>query len=330
MLRLVVIILVGALVWMCWWAFGQIAYERALTAWVDDRRGEGWAADIGELETKGFPNRFDTTVTDISLADPETGIAWSAPFVQFLSLAYKPHQVIAVLPGEHRFSTPLQTMTIGHEDARASLFLRPNTQLALDRAVLVISGAAIRSSAGWQTTLAEGRFAADSAPAAEDTYRLGIEVLGLVPTDEARELLDPGGILPREVESLRADAEIDFTAPWDRRAIEVARPQITAIDIRDLSARWGEITFRAAGEVTVDGAGMPEGRITVRAVEWRRLLDMAEAVGWLPGSLRGSLEAALSLLSGEGDVLDAPLEFSGGRVSLGLIPLGDAPRIVLR
>ena len=330
MVRLVVIILFGALAWMCWWAFGQIAYERALTAWVEDRRTDGWAADISGLETKGFPNRFDTTVTDVSLADPETGIAWSAPFVQFLSLAYKPHQVIAVLPGEHRFSTPLQTMTISHDDARASLFLQPNTKLGLDRAVLVISNMGIRSSARWETALNEGRFALEAVPAAENVYRLGVEVLGLVPTDEARALLDPGEILPREVESLRADAEIGFTAPWDRQAIEVARPQVTNIDIRELSARWGEITFRAAGEVTVDGNGYPEGRITVRAMEWRRMLDMAEAVGWLPGSLRGSLEAALSLLSGEGDVLDAPLEFSGGRVSLGLIPLGDAPRIVIR
>ncbi|MEO1048886.1 MAG: DUF2125 domain-containing protein, partial [Pseudomonadota bacterium] len=82
MIRLIVILLVGALAWMIWWVAGHTAYERGLSAWIDQRRGEGWAADVGSLTTAGFPNRFDTTLTDLRLADPETGIAWRAPQVQ--------------------------------------------------------------------------------------------------------------------------------------------------------------------------------------------------------------------------------------------------------
>jgi len=330
MLRLVVVFLVGALIWMIWWAIGQTAYQTGLKAWVDDRRSEGWVADYTELSTAGFPNRFDTTVKDIALADPETGVAWSAPFVQFLSLSYKPHQVIAVLPDEHRFSTPFQTIDISHDDARASLFLQASALLGLDRARLVTSGLKATSSRGDTLALEDGRLAAEAIEDKENAYRIGAEIEGLFPTKEALGILDPAGVLPKRVDNLRTDAELTFTAPWDRNAIENARPQLTELILTDLSARWGDVTFRAAGQVTVDEVGIPEGEITIRAEEWRRILDMAETMGAVPQALRGTAETALSLLSGGTDVLDAPLVFSGGRIWLGLIPLGDAPRLVIR
>lgn len=328
--RLIVIVLVGALAWMSWWAFGQLAYEKGLNAWIDERRNEGWVADLGDLRTAGFPNRFDTTLSDVRLADPDTGIAWAAPKVQFLSLAYKPHQVIAVLPETHRFSTPFETLSIAHTDARASLFLTPSTSLELDRARLVVDALDITSTLGWTVTMTEGRFAAERVAATTDAYRLGAEVLGLEPARTTREQLDPGGLLPAQVENLRVDATLAFDRPWDRRAIEAERPQLTAIDLADLSARWGNITFRAAGDLTVDAQGLPDGKITVRAVEWRKLLAMAHAAGWLPESAVGPLESGLELMSGRTDTLDAELQFSGGAIWLGPIPLGPAPNLAIR
>jgi hypothetical protein len=330
MLRLVVVFLVGSLIWMVWWAFGQGTYEQGLSSWLDERQDEGWVAEYTELKTRGFPNRFDTTISDVALADPETGIAWSAPFVQFLSLAYKPHQVIAVLPNEHRFSTPFQTVTITHEDARASLFLEASTELGLDRTRVVASNLTATSSRGEDLSLVDGRIAVEKLPEPNHTYRVGAEFLGLVPTKEARRALDPAGLLPETVTSLRTDAVLSFTAPWDRLALEDARPQVTRIDLKDLSARWGTVDFRAAGQLDVDDLGIPEGQITVRAEDWRKILDMAESMGWLPLGMRSSVETGLGLLVGPGDVLDVPLVFSGGGISLGLIPLGDAPRLVIR
>ena len=331
--RLIFWVLLVAGVWMGLWAAGSILYERGLNGWIEARRAEGWAADVGALNVAGFPSRFDTTISDVQMADPATGVAWSAPFVQFLSLAYKPHQVIAVLPDEHVFSTPLQTMTIRHDQARGSLFLEPSTSLPLDRAVVVIDALQVTSTLGWDVALKQGRLAAEAVAAAVDTYRIGAEFDGLVPSLGTRALLDPGGVLPDRVETLHLDATLTFTGPWDRRAIEVARPQVTAIELDDLSARWGDVTFRAAGDLTVDATGVPEGRITVKAVEWRRLLDMAIGTGLLADTFRPALESALELmasLEGPANTLDAPLTFENGYVSFGPIPLGTAPRIVIR
>lgn len=330
MTRLIVIVLVGALAWMTWWAFGQAAYERGLKTWIDQRRDEGWAADVGALATVGFPNRFDTTLRDLRLADPETGIAWSVPQLEFLSLAYKPHQVIAVLPEDHRFSTPSGTYDISHADARASLFLKAETALGLDRAILVLDNLKVATDADWTASLSAGRFAAESVPVAETTYRLGAEISELTPALAVRRMLDPTGLLPETIASLRFDAEVVFDKPWDRFAIEDARPQPTHIELADLSAEWGTVTFRAVGELAIDDAGIAEGDVTIRAVEWRKILDMAVGSGLLPGSAVGPLERALTLMSGPLDTLDTTLSLRDGFIRLGIIPIAPAPRFVLR
>ncbi|MEM6557967.1 MAG: DUF2125 domain-containing protein, partial [Pseudomonadota bacterium] len=140
----------------------------------------------------------------------------------------------------------------------------------------------------------------------------------------------PARVLPETIETLRLDATVAFDKPWDRFAVEDARPQPTRIELSHLSARWGRVTFRAVGEVQVDADGIPEGDITVRAEEWRKILDMAKATGMLPESAFGPLERTLTLMSGPRDTLDATLTLRGGFVRLGIIPIAPAPRLALR
>lgn len=330
MLRLIVIILVGALGWMIWWALGKGAYEEGLAHWLETRHQDGWVADVGDMRTAGFPNRFDTTMRDVRLADPDTGIAWTAPMVQLLSLAYRPNEVIAVVADSHVFSTPFQTIAIAHEDARASFFLGASTDLPLESARLTVQALDLSSTLGWASALGEGRYAIERAAGSEATYRLGATLNELSPTDDLRRMLDPAQILPAMIQNMHLDAHIEFDAAWDRSAIEDARPQPTHIDLNDLSAVWGDVNFRAAGQLAVDENGFPDGELTVRAVEWRILLDMAKNAGWLTDAAAGALQAGLELMSGSRDTLDATLGFSNGSMSLGLIPLGPAPRLVIR
>lgn len=333
MRRLIVILLVLAGVWMGYWAVGSAALERALTSWIEERRDEGWAADVGAVEVRGFPNRFDTILTEVRLADPATGVAWQAPFLQLLALIYRPTEVIVVLPETHRLSTPLQSIEITSDRTRGSIILDAATTLPLERSTFVADTLALTSSLGWGVALAEARFATERVPVRENAHRIGAELTDLALPSALDRALDPANILPERVSRLRLDAELGFTAPWDRRVIEVARPQITDIDLADLSMIWGEVTFQATGQLTVDATGRPEGQIDIRAVEWQRMLDMAIGAGVLPEELRDTFERGLGLfaaLSGRPDTLDAPLTFRNGQMSFGPIPVGPAPRIVIR
>ena len=326
MLRLVGVLVVAALLWMCWWVIGHSAYQKSLASWMEQRRNDGWVAEFSDISTRGFPNRFDTTMSDLTLADPGTGVAWSAPFVQFLSLAYRPHEVIAVLPDSHVISTPQEALQVSHDSARASVYFRPSTDLALERARLVLIAPRIHSSRGWTVSSTEWRFAIETLAARENTYRVGMELLGLSLPDMPRRSLNSSLTLPDQIDVVRADAVLGMDAPINHSLLEGAYLGITRLELADLSVRWGEFSFSASGNLTVSQDGVPDGEIMLRAAKWRAILDLAETTGSLEPAFRGALESALKLMSGHEDVLELPLVFTGGQVSLGLVPLGRAPR----
>jgi hypothetical protein len=63
------------------------------------------------------------------------------------------------------------------------------------------------------------------------------------------------------------------------------------------------------------------------------MIAVAQAAGALPESLAPTVEKSLGLLArmnGNRKTLDIPLNFSGGRVRLGPIPLGPAPVLRLQ
>ncbi len=326
MLRLVGVLVVAALLWMCWWVVGHSAYQKSISSWMEQRRTDGWVADFSDITTRGFPNRFDTTMSGLTLADPGTGVAWSAPFVQFLSLAYRPYEVIAVLPDNHVISTPLETLQVSHESARASVYFKPSTDLALERARLVLNGPRIHSSRGWTVSSTEWRFAIETLPVRESTYRVGIELLELFVPDLRRRALNSSQALPDQIDVVRADAVLGIDAPIDQRHLEGTYLGINRLELAELSVRWGEFSFRASGDLTVSEDGVPHGEIMLRVAQWRTILDLAEKTGLMEPAFRKALETALDLMSGHEGVLELPLVFAGGQVSLGPVPLGRAPR----
>lgn len=333
MRKLIWLVLAAAVLWGGYWFVGSRAVERGLAAWIEDRRAEGWAADYADLETRGFPNRFDTTFTDLRLADPDTGLAWSLPFFQILALSYKPYHVIAVWPDRQTVATPEESIEIGSQRIRGSVVFRPDTDLALDRTDIVAEAVTLDSTAGWHAALESGRFAIHRLEADRPSYRLGADITAMTPSAPTRRALDPLGTLPPVIETLHLDATVDFDRPWDRHAIEDARPQPTRIELDEMHALWGQLELRAAGTLEIDSEGRAEGRITVKATNWREMLDLAVSAGVVPETIAPTVEKGLEVLaglSGSSKTLDAPLSFQKGFVSFGPIPLGPAPRFVLR
>jgi hypothetical protein len=75
----VILILVAASLWSGYWFFGASATQSAFANWFAERRAEGWAADMLNLEVQGFPNRFDTTFTDITLGRSRNWLGMGPP-----------------------------------------------------------------------------------------------------------------------------------------------------------------------------------------------------------------------------------------------------------
>ncbi|MGR3713300.1 MAG: DUF2125 domain-containing protein [Shimia sp.] len=334
MIRLAVL---AALIWGGMWIAGSYGARTGFAAWFEDRRADGWVAEYDDLAVRGFPNRIDTTFTNITLADPETGVAWNAPFFQLFALTYKPHHLIAVWPNAQTLAVPTEKLSLDTASMRASLVLRAGDDLALERSNLDIENLTLTSTADWAMTakgidLALSRLPApDDSDAPSNTYRLALRAEDLAPPASLH--LPDGVDLPRSFEVFQADIEAEFDRPWDRFAIEQARPQPTSLTLKLADIVWGDLKLHAAGAVTIDAQGSPTGDVTIRLVNWRDMLAVARESGTVAPAVLDTMEQALGFvagLSGNSNAIDIPLKFSGGTTRLGPIPIGPAPLIRLR
>ncbi len=329
-----ILLLLGAVLWSGYWFIGSRGLKHAFESWFGERREDGWVAEYSDLALRGFPNRFDVTLSDLTLADPGTGLAWEMPFFQILALSYKPHHVIAVWPPEQLVATPLGKHRLTSEDLRASLILQTDTKMGLERSTLTAQELVITPvDLPEPMRIKALTMAVERVQTSTATYRLGLSSEGVQPSMPWIRMIDPGGALPETLVGLSADLTVTFDKPWDRLAIEEARPQPREIDLRLAQARWGQLELKLAGKLAINAQGQPDGQITIKAQNWRDILHLAVASGVLPKALASTVEDTLGLLSGlsgSAKTLDIPLDFRGGRMLLGPVPIGPAPVIILR
>lgn len=328
MKRMLILVLVGTVFWSGYWVVGRSGVHGAFETWFDARRGDGWAADYSELSVRGFPNRFDTTLTNPAIADPKSGLAWSAPFLQIFALSYKPNHIIAVWPNTQTWSTPHTSYGVKSANMRASIVMGNALNLPLNRANFVAQTVEITNkNTSSMTALTGLQIAITQTPGMENSYRLALNADGVAPPKIAN-ISDNIAALPDHFDTLRADITMAFDRPWDLRALDTARPQPTQIKLKLAEAKWGHLSLQFAGDLAVDAHGVATGRIALKAQNWREILTLAVSLGWIPASMEPHIETGLSLvskMSGNAETLDIPLTFGGGRISLGPIPLGPAP-----
>lgn len=329
MKRLLFVVLAAALLWSGYWFIGARGVSAGLTAWFDARRADGWVAEYDDFSVRGFPNRFDATWQDLTLADPDTGIALTLPIFQFLSLSYRPNHVIAAWPPEMTLATPTDRVRLTNDTLRASIRLGTTAELELERAVLEgknleLSGAAT----GSMETLS---LAAERTGAT--TYRIGADARDLTPPASLLKDILGDQAFPHRVQSVHLDATATFDRAWDLSAIEVSRPQPTAITLTDLSATWGVMEFRATGDLTIDNTGLASGPLTLEAKEWQEMLAIAEATGTMSDLVAQAARGLLSMAaeaSGDPNTIDVDLTARDGFMYYGVLPVGPMPRIILR
>ena len=321
-----------AAAWCGYWLVVSSSIENGAEDWFADRRAEGWQAEYSSLNTRGFPYRFDTLLEDVALADPGTGVVWSAPEFEVVALAYRPNHIIALFPPEQTLRSPFETLTITNDDMRASARLG-GTRLELLESTAEMSGVKASSTQGWEVTLESGLLATRARGPQANTYDIFFDASNLRPSDALRLGIDPQGRLPDTFETLKLDARAGFDAPWDRFAVERGRPQPTRIEINEFDARWGQLELRAVGDFDVDPDGTPKGAVTVKATNWREIVSIGEALGTIPSGMVPTITRGLELLasmSGPANTIDVTLNFQNGFLSVGPLPLGPMPKLRLR
>ncbi len=333
MFRLIKVFIWLGLFWSLWWWGAGYALRQGVTTWFDTQGARGWQAEMSDIAATGYPLRHITTINNPALADPATGTAWQADWLRLDSPAIWPgRQNLYFAPGPQRLSYFDQTVVVEARDLVARLHLKPGLALALDRMEVTSSDWSISGESG-PVANAGSLVLAMVQSETPETYQFDVEAAGFAPGARLRRLIGSASSLPASFEALTLDMAVTFDRVWDREALEQQRPQPVAIELKLADLRWGGLRLMAAGSLTVDETGIPTGAITVKAENWREMLSMAQNSGALTPGVAESAERGLNLLAslgGNRNALDVQINFADGFVALGPIPLGPAPRLILR
>lgn len=307
-----------ALVWAAAWLVGARAIERGAETWLAEQAAAGRLAEHEAVSVGGFPGRLDLRIEGLRLGDP-WGVVWEVPEVALWLAARRPDRLHAALEGRQRLLFGSVAVTGEAERLDGSLRVG-GTALALREAELAAVALRLEGAAALEL----GRLAAttEAAPGAEDRQRLRLSLGDLV-------LAGPDGRPLPPLERLELEAGVLFDAPLDRHAAGQP-PQPLEIEIEAASAQWAGTQAQARGRLEIGPDGLPEGRIALELAGWRPLLELAVALGLLREDLAPTWAQVLGALEAAGDrpgVLPLALVFARGRVSLGPLPLGPAPRL---
>lgn len=312
-----------AALWGGWWVVGSRGAEAAAVAWFQAQTDEGRRAGYDSLEVRGFPSRFDLTITNPRLADPDRRLSWTSPFAQVFAMSWKPWHLIAALPGGQVFGVGDQTVTLDASRLMASLLMTPGPDLSLSEVVLegeaLVLVPTVAKVKGMSRAVASIR--ADESRT--NGYRLGLSIRDLA--------LDPAfaaeaGLADR-LSEVHLDAKIALSAPLDRHAGK-NRPALRLFDLREGRVLWGDLQLSGKGEFTADDAGFAAGRIEVRVQNWRLLPPLMVTLGVISSDFAPTLTRGLEVYAAQGDdpdVLVVPLAARNGLLTLGPLPLGPAP-----
>ncbi|SLN23422.1 DUF2125 domain-containing protein [Ruegeria meonggei] len=320
-------------IWSAYWFVAGIGLRNAITTWFDKQQEQGWQAEFSDVETAGYPLHHMTRLNSPALADPVNGTAWSADWIEFQSPAIWPgRQVLRFADTDQRLSYFDQTATIRASELQAELQLQPGVALVLEKMALTAGPWSITDGTD---ALAGGNTLAlvMEQTATPEAYVIGARMDGFTPGDDLRHLMRSATTLPQAFETLELDMTATFDKPWDRSALEQSRPQPVKIDLRLAEMKWGALRLFAAGKLDVDTQGIPTGEIAIKAENWRDMIAMANAAGALPDQAVDPVTRALNFMAGLGgnpNALDLQLNFRDGFVALGPLPLGPAPRLILR
>lgn len=307
---LTIVTVVIAVIWGGWWVFGAQAVERGLLAGVQAARQDGWRIDYDDLSVSGFPNRFDTTVTEPSVVSPDGTFGASAPFFQVFALAYRPNHVIAVAPPQMTVEVPGDVIDVTSSDLRASVVVSASRQPVLDRSIL--TGEALRIAvADLWAEVAQAQVSTRQA-GSERVHDVAVSLDTINLSPSLRATLGPARGVPAQIDSLTLMATLSLSdAPGVGRT-----PVVEAVSLSRAALTWGETRATLTGDVDIGPGRRASGSLTLGLQGWEPLLAAAQAEGLLTAGQATILGAGIASLTDAEGVAQVPVTLSDGRVSV--------------
>lgn len=345
MRRLLTLTIFVALVLGGLWLGGETLLARELRRIAEGNPALS-IADVTELRETGrigvHMSGLHLTRAEGALDLPEADL-WLSPLA--------PTEAHLDLPAQAVIDSGHGAVTLGLGSTDARMRLRPLGGMALDRIALgagpltldrapLADGLELNGS-----HVAPATGVADAAAAYDidlSVRRLDlVRLVAALSGDGSRETAIPSALQLEAQGRVWLDA-----APGPGHLTPETRPAVLALRLEGARVTLGPLGARLIGQVSADETGHAQGLIALYTPDAAPLLQLAADLGWLP---QGVVKLAGRMLKGMGELpmpampadtgpeltfpapakgeLRLPLTLSGGRMSLGPIPLGPAPRL---
>ncbi len=310
--------------WSGYWFVGAKAQEQLFANWLETNRDSGWVAQSTEMSVTGFPNRFDTIITDLDLQGPHGDWGWQADGFQVFALSYQPNHIIMAWPGKQVISNSHGSLTLDGTEMRGSIEVTPNTDLTLERLRVEATDLNVQSSDGWEAAAQYANLALFQDEEKPSLYRLGIELTDVNIPAEYMAAVVQVGQNTNLISSVLASAFIDFEQEIDRNTLNNGLPRWKTVELDELAIDWGRANLMMSGELRPAGNGYIDGNIDFHVTNWQMLFAAFEEMSQLKPTELTLIESVLAGIS-NGNTLDFSLRFSNGKTYIGPIAIGGAP-----
>lgn len=336
MRKLISLITILFVLWGGYWFVGASALEMGLKDYLSKEHTTSDPIHIAysELTVHGFPNRFDTRLTQVSVTNAAGRMSWRAPFFQIHALSYKPYHIIAALPHSQTLKLPKQELQITSDEIKGSVVFNASSllekALEIDHSSIVIRNLGVTSSMGWETAIKDGSIATRQTPTEPLHYDLAASGNVIALPTALRAVIDPKHQQPATLNRAALDSTLTFTHPWNLLAPRAKTPRLTEVAVDGLTILWGDVQLQASGTLQIDPRGYPKGTLDLVATNWQEMYQLAENANVVDPDFAQTIQNGLKVLAGMSDgenVIKAPLNFANGQMLLGPWPIGPAPRL---
>lgn len=269
-LRILIGVVVACiLLWSGYWFYGKHIHQSGIENLSLSLRNAGKFLDYDDIQTTGFPNRFDTTIKQPSFIDPNFPLSWSTEFLQILSLSYQPYRLIVVWPEQQIINIGNEQIEVNAKGLRASLSLRQTEEMDFDNVIVESDPIQLSGSSGWNHRFSKFLLAMRHKDPLEQQNAIEISARA-VHLPATNENLDPPSInnwsqlLLNNLTDLRLDVSLGFSGAFTGQECAAGLIELQQIDLAESVLKWKR------GQLTVNGQlniadGKPSGTLTLDA-----------------------------------------------------------------
>jgi hypothetical protein len=327
------LVLIACVGWSFWWYTGAQAQRASFEAWLAQQRERGWQAEAAKVRVTGFPTQFRLAASELALADPGAGWAWTAPALWTVSDAWAPTRIAVNWPPEQVLAVPGERAVIRTATMTTLLDVRPGPALELREAAGDVTGLKVDGSTGWAAAAKSAAVNIAERPeelAPPNSYDVRLTATDVRLPEQLVDRIDPTGWVQPSVDAVTVIGHAALAEPIDLSTLEEGRIALSAATLREVGFEWGDMKLVVSGSFEVDEAGYPVGAIEVEAHEWREMLRLAVSSGAIDAGTADTVTTAIEFvtaLTGSGETLSVPLNLSGGKLRIGPFAVADAPRL---